>query len=194
MITINNKMCDITTLTYDNKQKFLNEIGKQLTVKDLAIIKKSYALKKYRNTWKTIRCLENDLGEDWINDWWTNNKITKKNHIIIGYEDIILFPDNIHALTNSDRHGIEWSAITGTDCECFDAEKSLQDIIEQVRHHNSSGLGEWGTSTIGGSHSNVNRIFINIDDLKYFKNDSEIEIIKKRYKKVYIMDNYNPFK
>ena len=154
--------------------------------------RKKNALKKYRNTWKTIRCREDDLGEEWINDWWTNNKITKKNHIRIGYEDIILFANNGEPI--APEHGQKWSAITGTDCEWFEAEKNLQDIIEKVRYHNSSGVGEWGAATVGGSHENVNRIFIGIDDLKYFEKDSEIEIIKKRYKKVYIMDYCNPLK
>ena len=124
-----------------------------------------------------MRCKETDIDAEWVNDWWTNNKICKINKINIGYQDIILgYNDNV------------WTAITGTDCEWFEEQSSLQEIIKEVFYHNSSGVDNWGVGTIGGSHENVDRIFINKEEIKYFEGDKELEILKNRYKKVYILD------
>ena len=127
-----------------------------------------------------MRCKGKDIEYEWITDWWQNNKICKKNKITIGYQDIILGCNNN-----------VWTAITGTDCEWFEEKSSLEDIIKEVFYHNSSGVDNWGVGTIGGSHENVDRIFINKGEIKYFEDNKEIEILKNRYKKVYILDYEN---
>ena len=185
----------IKLLSKDERQNFLKELGSQLKPEDLATIKKGSSqkrkqnlLKKYRNTWKTVRCIEDDLDEEWINNWWTNNKMTNKNLIQVGYQDIIL------GCSNDNTGKVKsWNAITGTDCEWFIEQSTLKDMINEVMYHNSSGVNEWGDSTIGGGHQDVNRIFIGIDSVKYFESNAELEVLKNRYKKVYIMDYYNPF-
>ena len=184
----------LKSLSNDEKVKVLEEIGQKINLNDLNIIRKSNinkrkkekkenSLKKYRESWKKLRCKEDDIEEEWINDWWKNNKICKKNKISIGYEDIIMgYNNNL------------WSAITGTDCEWFEEKSTLQDMINEVMYHNSTGVDNWGVGTVGGSHENVNRIFISIESIKYFEGEEELEILKNRYKKVYILDYNNPLK
>ena len=87
-----------------------------------------------------------------------------------------------------------WSAITGTDCEWFEEKSTLQDMVNEVLYHNSIGVDNWGVGTVGGSHENVNRIFITIESIKYFEGEEELEILKNRYKKVYILDYGDTFK
>lgn len=183
----------LNSLPYEKKERFLKTLGEQINYNDMNTIKKSNinkrkkerkhnSLKKYRNSWKELRCKEKDLENEWINDWWMKNKICKRNKINIGYQDIILGYNNT------------WTAITGTDCEWFEEQSSLQDIINEVFYHNSSGVDNWGAGTIGGSHENVDRIFINKEEIEYFESNNEIEILKNRYKKVYILDSENTFK
>ena len=66
-------------------------------------------------------------------------------------------------------------------------------MINEIMYHNKSGVDNWGVGTVGGSHENVNRIFISIESIKYFEGEEELDILKNRYKKVYILDYYNPF-
>ena len=184
----------LNSLPYDKKERVLKTLGQQIDYNDMNIIKTSNinkrkkerkvnSLKKYRNSWKELRCKEEDLENEWVNDWWMNNKICKRNKINIGYQDIILgYNNNV------------WTAITGTDCEWFEEKSSLQDIINEVFYHNSSGADNWGAGTIGGSHENVDRIFINKEEIEYFERNKEIETLKNRYKKVYILDSENTFK
>ena len=74
-----------------------------------------------------------------------------------------------------------------TDYEWFEEKTSLKDIMNEVFYDNSSDVDNCGIETIG-SHENVDRIFINKKDIKYFESNKEIEILKNRYKKVYILD------
>lgn len=183
----------INNLSEDEKKEFLKQLGKEMDTTEISIIKKSNqdkrkqerlskSLQKYRKSWKILRCKEEDLGCDWVNNWWKNNRITDKNLIEKGYQDIILGYDTK-----------QWSAITGTDCEWFEPQGFLQDMINAVRYHNRSGVGEWGAATIGGSHEHVTRVFIGSDSVKYFEGDGELEILKNRYKQVYILDYNKPF-
>jgi len=190
----NNITSLIETLDRDGRQKLLEELSISLTTDEIKklhnvkkesnkTIRKQNSLKKWRKTWKTLRCKESDLeGAEWVNDWWKNNKINKRNYICKGYQDIVLGCES----TN------RWTAITGTDCEWFEEQVCLQAMIELVRYHNSSGVDNWGTGTVGGSHEYVNRVFISANDLKHFEGEEQLNALKKRYKIVYILDYYNP--
>ena len=185
----------LANLSKTNREILLKELGKNLESTEVGIIKASNkeqlrkvrlqkSLQKYRNSWKTLRCSEGDMDGDWINNWWKNNKMSDRNKIVKGYEDIILGCDGNSC----------WTAITGTDCEWFDETSCLGDMINSVMYHNSSGQDNWGVGTIGGSHEHVDRIFIGSDHIKHFESDEELFLLKNRYKNVYILDYNNPFK
>ena len=185
----------IQSLSTSKKEKLLKDIGKNLDSTEVNIIKDSNveqrrkvrlhkSLQKYRQGWKTLRCSEGDMDGDWINNWWKNNRMTDRNKIIKGYEDIILGCDGNSC----------WTAITGTDCEWFEETSSLREMINSVMYHNSSGHDNWGVGTIGGSHEVIDRIFIGSNHIKHFESDEDLFLLKNRYKNVYILDYNNPFK
>lgn len=184
----------LNSLSTSDRENMLKEIGKNLDLGEVKMIKESNmekrrkerlrkSLQKYRNSWKTLRCYEGDMDCDWVNNWWKNNRMTDRNKILKGYEDIILGSEGNSC----------WTAITGTDCEWFEESSSLREMINSVMYHNSSGQDNWGVGTIGGSHEHVDRIFIGSEYIKHFEGDEELFLLKNRYKNVYILDYNNPF-
>ena len=171
----------IKTLSISDKTEFMKELGSQLHKDDMTIIKVNYSKKlktelllKFRKRWITLRFPDpEDDGSEWVSIFWKNNKMIEKNEIYIDYDDIILNYENDC-----------WCAMTGTECEWFEEQHSLQAILAEINEHNCNNA-----STVGKGHKCVDRIFIYMKDLKYFETLENIEILHKRYKTVYLIDN-----
>jgi len=166
----------IKTLSVSEKTKFMKELGMALKPEDMKTIKVSYSNLQFRKRWITLRFPdpeECDDGSEWVSVFWKNNKMIEKNEIYIDYDDIILNYENDC-----------WCAMTGTECEWFEEQHSLQAILAEINEHNCNNA-----STVGKGHKCVDRIFIYMKDLKYFETLENIEILHKRYKTVYLIDN-----
>ena len=110
---------------------------------------------------------QKDMEEEWCSNLYDRYG----NLTTIDYADIVLSYEN------------GWTACTGTDCEWFDCNGSIQSVLEKTKHHGGF---------YGGCHCKKKHIFINIDAMQNC-NNFVLDLLYDRYDTIYVVNCFTSY-